>query len=113
MFLAEDASHIAQVDAVNLALVLEMFLPSEIRTQYPKLTTEIPLVDNAPSQTDRQELDEQIERFTRPLNELKAVYLHLCAGRKEKHINYLIRGILLDLCTTVSSSSQSLITWSE
>lgn len=84
--------------------MLEMLLPAQIRTQYPRYAPIIPLIDKE-SDNDSQGLtmDQKIESLRVPLLELRRVYLQLCAGRKEKHINYVIRGIIPDICVTVRS----------
>ena len=121
---AEDGPLPAQINAINLALILEMFLPISTREKYPNLTMKIPYIDTpeiVPSSQSLSHLsmgsqssfglsqasqqlskEEQISRLTEPLADLKVVYLHLCAGRKEKHVLYVLRRILLEISCIVS-----------
>ncbi|PVF98632.1 hypothetical protein CPB86DRAFT_352323 [Serendipita vermifera] len=99
-FNAQSSSCLDQVNAVNLGLILDMFLPSEIKQAYPKWTSRVPLVDSNLGGHRKLSLDEQIDRLMYPLTELRSVYLRLCSGMKEKEINYVIRWLVTDICAT-------------
>jgi hypothetical protein len=136
---------VAQINAINLALTLEMFLPQSTRVKFPMLTTHIPFIDAASkvdgaaliasSQSDERSYsksafgmpqsqsqsqtmmhsgfsqshpdltrEQMIDLLTLPLAELKSVYLRLCARRKEKHVLYVLRRVILEICCIVSPS---------
>lgn len=88
---------------MNLALVLEMFLPKQVRVKYPMLTDAIPLVDDTSiNDQDESIIKQRVSALRVPLSDMKLTYLKLCAGRREKHIQYVVRQLLLDICTTVN-----------
>ncbi|KIM31590.1 hypothetical protein M408DRAFT_327089 [Serendipita vermifera MAFF 305830] len=122
-----DGSLLARINAINLALVLEMFLPFSTRQKYPGLTLKIPYIDNPDTVPSSQSLshlsmstqssfglsqasqpltkEQQIEKLIGPLDELKMVYLRLCVGRKEKHVLYVLKRILLEICCIAITTS--------
>lgn len=120
----EDGPHRARIDAINLALILEIFLPASTREKYPDLTMRIPYIDGSdivPSSQSFSHLsigsqtsfgmsqasqpltqEERVIQIVDPLAELRIVYLQLCAGRTESHVKFVIRAILLVISCVVS-----------
>lgn len=89
-------------EIVNLALVLNMFLPKSVRRTYKNFANQIPLVDDGDLNGETESaIDEKLSDFATPLSDFKLVYLKLCAGRSDKHIQWVVRQLIMDLCTTV------------
>ncbi|KAG8805292.1 hypothetical protein FRC17_005579, partial [Serendipita sp. 399] len=92
-----DVSHTWQVNVINLGVILEMFLPSELRLKYPQWTSQTPLIDPDYGSSQEYTLQEKVELFEIPLNQLKPVLLRLCAGMTDSRMQVAIKQILIDI----------------
>ncbi|KAG8858868.1 hypothetical protein FRB91_009112 [Serendipita sp. 411] len=96
-FEGSDASYTRQVNIINLGVILEMFLPDELRLKYPNWTNRIPLIDPEYGSSQEYTLQEKIKLLEIPLNQLRVVFLRICAGMTGSRIQLGIRQILLEL----------------
>ncbi|CAG7854189.1 SubName: Full=Uncharacterized protein {ECO:0000313/EMBL:CCA70411.1} [Serendipita indica DSM 11827] len=109
MFLVASSLHIPgiecsqQVNAINLALLFELFMPEAIRLQHPFLTNEVPLVDpeKVNSLYIADSVEEKLQKLWYPVSTSIEVLLHLCAQQDFENTLKALQGVILDACTTI------------
>ena len=79
---------------VNLALILEVFMPRAVRTAFKDLTVPMPFEDG--DQTVRE------KNFRKWIEAIQTKYLSYCAHRDEKEMQKLLFTVMVDLRTSVS-----------
>ena len=99
-----------QVNAINLALIFELFMPEAIRLQYPFLTNEVPLVDpeKVTSLYYGDSTKEKLQKLWDPVSASMGVLLRLYANQAPDNTLKLLQAAVLDACTTVSATNDEL-----
>jgi len=79
---------------VNLALILEVFMPKAVRQAFKGLTVPMPFEDG--DQTVRE------KNFKKWIEAIQTKYLSYCAHRDEKEMQKMLFTVMVDLRTSVS-----------
>lgn len=79
---------------VNLALILEVFMPKAVRKAFKDLTVPMPFEDG--DQTVRE------KNFKKWIEAIQTKYLSYCAHRDETEMKKMLFSVMLDLRTSVS-----------
>jgi len=79
---------------VNLALIIEVFMPKAVRQAFKDLTVPMPFEDG--DQTVRE------KKFKKWIEAIQTKYLSYCAHRDEREMQKLLLTVMVDLRTSVS-----------
>lgn len=79
---------------VNLAVILEVFMPKAVRQAFKDLTVPMPFEDG--DQTARE------KNFKKGIESIQRKYLSYCAHRDEKEMQKMLFTVMVDLRTSVS-----------
>ena len=78
---------------VNLAIILEVFMPKAVRQAFKDLTVPMPFEDG--DQTARE------KNFKKWIEAIQTKYLSYCAHRDEKEMRKVLFTVMVDLRTSV------------